>query len=102
MSTAHTGIIAILLLQLGCIAHFDRGTLKAVSTKALPLSMKIIREKVEGESCFFTALFGYDGAYRAAVEDALRKAPDANALVNSSYTSKPFCVVAHGTAVRVE
>lgn len=87
---------------MGCTMHFGRGTLSAVSTKAVPLSMKIVRAKVEGEGCFFSAFFGYDGAYRRTVKDALAKAPGANALVDASYTFGAFCVVAHGTAVHVE
>jgi len=92
--------VAALVLQLGCTTTFDRGTLAAVSTKAVGLPMKIVaQKKLDKRYCQYWA---DDRAFARVIEDALRKAPEANALAIASYTFKGSCIVVHGTAVLVD
>ena len=86
-------------LQLGCARHYDRGTLAAVSTKAVGMPMKIVQPQVEGELCW---PYWHDQPYVLVVENALRKAPGANALVNTGYLLRGVCLLVRGTAVHVD
>jgi len=99
VSVVQTAMIVVLVAQFGCAMNFDRGTLAAVSTKAVDLPMTIVREHVEGKYCQF---WGDDRAFARAVEDALRKVPDANALANANYLFNGNCVLIRGMAVHVE
>jgi hypothetical protein len=61
--------------------------------------MQVVQPEVEGEYCGR----GRDGkGFLTVLDDALRKAPGANALVNASYMYRGFCLLIRGTAVHVE
>lgn len=96
--TAARWIALVLLLggAAGC-ATYQRGELAAASVMEIPLEMTVLREQVEGRACGDWL----KPRYTLALDDALRQAPDANALVNVTYHFEAFCMVVRGTAVRV-
>jgi hypothetical protein len=81
----------------GCVTY-ESGSLAAVSSQTLPLPMTFVAERVEGRSCVDQA----ESGFRLAIDDALRKAPGANALVDASIYFRKLCLVVRGKAVRVE
>ena len=84
-------------LSAGCVT-VDRGWLAAVSTTIVPIPMTVLEEQVEGRSCGepFAA-----ERFKLAIDDALAKAPGANALVDVSYGFERLCMTVKGTAVRI-
>jgi len=88
---------ALALAALGCVTY-RTGALAAVSTGPLPLAMTTVAERVEGRSCVDEAETGF----RLAIDDAVRKAPGANALVEATLYFERLCLVVRGRAVRVE
>jgi len=85
------------LAAAGCVSY-DSGLLAAASVETLPLPMTFVAERVEGRSC---APLGEERLGRA-IDDAVRKAPGANALVEVAFTFERLCLVVRGKAVRVE
>ena len=85
------------LAAAGCVT-VQSGSLVAVSTETLPLPMTFVAESVEGRSCVDEAETGF----RLAIDDAVRKAPGANALVDAAIYFERLCLVVRGKAVRVE
>ncbi len=85
------------LLSVGCVTY-DSGLLAAVSVETLPLPTSSVAERVEGRSC---AALGEERLGRA-IDDAIAKAPGANALVDVSLSFERLCLVVRGEAVRVE
>jgi hypothetical protein len=81
----------------GCVTH-ESGALAAVSAQTLPLPMTFVAERVEGRSCVGEA----ESGFRLAIDDAVRKAPGANALVDAAIYFERLCLVVRGKAVRVE
>ena len=81
----------------GCVSY-DSGLLAAVSVETLPLPTTFAAEPVEGRSC---ARLGEERLGRA-IDDAVRKAPGANALVDVAISFERLCLVVRGRAVRVE
>ena len=81
----------------GCVT-VDRGWLAAASTTIVPIAMTVLEEQVEGRSCGepFAA-----ERFKLAIEDALAKAPGANALVDVSYGFERLCMTVRATAVRI-
>jgi len=90
---AMTGALA---LAVGC-ATYTRGHLAAAASGVPRLQMEVVAEDVTGRSCGQVM----DVRFERAVEDALRQAPDANALVDATSTWESFCVVVRGDAVRL-
>jgi hypothetical protein len=89
--------LALAALGSGCVTY-ERGVLAAASTRALDIPMTIVKKDAQGRSCRTVA----DPRYALAVEDALKGAPGANALVNATYRmEQALCIVVEGTAVRV-
>jgi len=84
-------------LLAGCVTY-KSGSLAAVSTQTLPLPMTFVAEEVEGRSCVDET----ESGFRLAIDDAVRKAPGANALVDASIYFERLCLVVRGKAVRVE
>ncbi len=80
----------------GC-ATYQRGFLGAVSTANVPLERTVVAGEVEGRTCGELT----EPQFRLAVDDALEKAPGANALVDATYAFENFCTVVRGTAVRI-
>ena len=81
----------------GCVS-VDRGWLAAASTTIVPIPMTVLEEQVEGRSC------GEPFAperFQLALDDALAKAPGANALVDVRYGFVGLCMTVHGSAVRI-
>ena len=89
--------LAACLAAAGCVT-MESGSLAAVSTETLPLPMTFVAEQVEGRSCVDQPETGF----RLAIDDAVRKAPGANALVDASIYFERLCLVVRGKAVRVE
>jgi hypothetical protein len=73
------------------------GHLAAVSVKAVATPMTVIAENAEGNAC------GSDTQQNipAAIDDALTRFPEADALVNLSVFKEPRCIRVRGTAVRL-
>ena len=69
----------------------------AASTTLLTTKMTVIEESVEGRACGDP----FQHRFKLAIDDALMKAPDANALVDVSFFFERFCIIARGAAVRV-
>jgi len=90
------GLLILALAGTACVTY-DRGTLAAVSTASLSMETTVVAENVVGKSCREV----FDAPIASAIEDALRNAPGANALVDVSYRYERFCMVVRGTAVRV-
>jgi hypothetical protein len=92
-----TALILLTLLSLnGCLSN-PRGDFAAISTRAIPSRMEIIECQVEGKSCKTNR----NPRFQLAVEDALEKVPEANALVSVAYRFERLCIVVSGTAVRI-
>jgi hypothetical protein len=89
--------LAACLAGSGCVT-LESGSLAAVSAQTLPLPMTFVAESVEGRSCVDEA----ESGFRLAIDDAVRKAPGANALVDAAITFERLCLVVRGKAVRVE
>jgi hypothetical protein len=89
-------ITLLLACALAC-ATYNKGTLPAASTKDLSVPMTTVREDAKGTACGEFLVQRLEGA----VEDALRKAPGANALVDVSFHFERLCLVVRGKAVHV-
>jgi hypothetical protein len=89
--------LALCLAAAGCVSY-ESGPLAAVSVETLPLPMTFLAERVEGRSCVDEAETGF----RLAIDDAVRKAPGANALVDATIHFEKLCLIVRGKAVRVE
>ena len=85
------------LLGAGCVSY-DSGLLAAVSVETLPLQTSVVSESVSGRSC---APLGEERLSQA-IDDAVRKAPGATALVDAAFTFERLCLVVRGKAVRIE
>lgn len=80
----------------GCITY-QRGTLAVAAAEPPPLYMQNVADHVEGRSCGQWV----ERQYEAAVNDALAKAPGANALIDARYRFERLCIVVEGRAVRI-
>jgi hypothetical protein len=60
--------------------------------------MTFVAERVEGRSCVGEV----ESGFRLAIDDAVREAPGANALVDASIYFERLCLVVRAKAVRVE
>ena len=96
MKLLYASLVIAALASTACVTY-DRGSLAAVSTAPLPMETTVVAENVVGKACREI----FDAPVALAIEDALRKAPGANALVDVSYRYERFCMVVRGTAVRV-
>ena len=85
------------LAAAGCVSY-QSGPLAAVSVETLPLPMTFLAERVEGRSC----VDAIETGFRLAIDDAVRKVPGANALVDVTLGFERLCIVVRGKAVRVE
>jgi hypothetical protein len=96
------GLRALLVLVLvgaagaGCIT-IERGHFEALSTAPLPGTPRIVAEEVEGRACGSV----FQDPLRRAIEDALRNAPGANALMDVRHRFRDLCVVVSGRAVAI-
>ena len=90
-------LASLTALLAGCVTY-ESGSLAAVSAQTLPLPMTFVAEHVEGRSCASEA----ESGFRYAIDDAVRKAPGANALVDAEIYFERLCLVVRGKAVRVE
>jgi hypothetical protein len=84
-------------LACGACVTYERGTLAAVSTASLPIAVEPVEESVEGRACGDL----FRRPVEVAIDDALAKAPGANALINARTDFEGLCIVVRGTAVRV-
>jgi hypothetical protein len=80
----------------GCVSY-DSGWLAAAAVEPVPLATVPVAEQVEGRSCDFA-----EGGFPRALDDAVRKAPGANALLDATVRFERLCMVVRGRAVRVE
>ena len=98
MSALRPLLLALVaVLCAGCVT-VDRGWLAAASTTIVAIPMTVLEEQVEGRSC------GEPFAperFKLALDDALAKAPGANALVDVRYGFVGLCMTVHGSAVRI-
>ena len=90
-------IAAVGLTGTACVSY-DSGLLAAVAVETLPLPMTFVAERVEGRSCVPLV----EARLGLALDDAIRKAPGANALVDAALYFERLCLVVRGKAVRVE
>jgi len=79
----------------GC-ATVDRGHFEALSTVPIPGTPTVVAASAEGRVC--DSIF--QDPLRRAIDDALKKAPGANALVDVRYRFEDLCVVVSGRAVK--
>jgi hypothetical protein len=93
---ALTGL-ALAALCAGCVTY-QRGTIDAAAPYPPPLDWITVAEQVEGRSCGKWQ----ERQYELAVDDALTKAPGAEALIGARYRFENFCIVVHGRAVRID
>ncbi len=89
-------VLVLLAAPLACRSTTP-GHLSAVSVTALDLPMSIVARDAEGEACGPDTQRNLPGA----IEDALARHPEANALVNPSFFKETGCIRVRGTAVRV-
>lgn len=90
-------LAALGLAASGCVTYRS-GVLAAVANGPLPLAMTTVSERVEGRSCVNER----EAGFRLAIDDAVRKAVGANALVEATLYFERLCLVVRGRAVRVE
>jgi len=90
-------LVAVLAAACSACVTYERGSLAAVSTVSLPVEMEIVAQSVEGRSCGDL----FREPVKLAIDDALRAAPGANALIDVTYELERLCMVVRGTAVRV-
>jgi len=90
-------VAAACLSTAGCVSY-DSGLLAAAAVETLPLPMTFVAERVEGRSCVPLV----EERLGLAIDDAIRKAPGANALVDAALSFERLCLVVRGKAVRVE
>lgn len=91
-------LVALLLLALasGC-ATYNRGELAAASTlKIAGLEGEPVAGDVEGRACGDWPVHRLEDA----IDDALKKAPGADALDDASFYFADFCLVVRGTPIR--
>lgn len=86
----------LLIPAAGCITY-ERGQIDVAAPYPPPIPMQNLADHVEGRSCGPWV----ERQYEAAVDDALAKAPGANALIDVRYRFENLCIVASGRAVRV-
>jgi hypothetical protein len=84
------------MLGFAC-ATYNKGELVAAGAEDLPIEMTMVREDAMGRSCGNVLVQRLE----RAVEDALRKSPGSNALVDASFHFERLCLVVRGKAVRV-
>ena len=92
-------VVALLApIATACSTSYGRGRLAAASDQPLPVKMTVIAEEARGRSCG-----GVVGGprYQAAIEDALRNHPGANALVDATHEAEGLCITVRGRAVHV-
>ena len=85
------------MLCSGCVTY-QRGVIDAAAPGPLPLDLVSVAEHVEGRSCGKWQ----ERQYELAVEDALAKAPGAEAMTEVRYRFDNLCIVVHGHAVRID
>jgi hypothetical protein len=90
-------LAALALAAAGCVTY-RAGELAAAANGPVPIAMTTIAEEVEGRSCIDAA----EPGFRFAIDDAIRKAPPANALVEATLTFERLCLIVRGRAVRIE
>jgi hypothetical protein len=93
-SLAAAGLAAIACA--GCVTY-ERGSLALAAAQPPPLYMQPVADRVQGRSCDTFA----ERPYAAAVDDALAKAPGADALIDARYRFESLCIVVEGRAVRL-
>lgn len=97
MSALPLPLLAVLAAATSaCVGTWEQGEFGALSTRAVPVAVSVMRRDVAGRSCFVQKL---SPRVRDALERALAVAPSAEALVNVTLTNQGFCVGAKGTAV---
>lgn len=92
------------LVLVGCIGG-RAGTFGAISSRQTGADVEILASAVEGRSC--PGGMGAYGDYSTAVEDALRRVPGADVLVNARFYSQEYlwgriCVRVEGDAGRLK
>jgi hypothetical protein len=97
-SLALAGALAALALAASGCVTYRAGVLAAAANGPLPIPMTTVAAQVEGRSCIDETETGF----RLAIDDAIRQAPGANALVEATLTFERLCLVVRGRAVRVE
>jgi len=90
-------VVVVLFLLASCGCTYHRGDFSAISTRAIAAKMEVIEPHVEGRSC----KTNWEPRFQLSVDDALKKAPEANALVNVAYRFENLCIVVSGMAVRI-
>jgi len=88
--------LLLAILSLSCVTY-ERGTFAALSTTQPPIPMTTVAEQVEGRAC--GSLF--EAPLPRAVDDAIKRAQGANALVEARYGMENLCMVVRGRAVRI-
>jgi hypothetical protein len=89
--------LALAALCAGCVTY-QRGTIDAAAPQPPPLDMVTVAEQVEGRSCGKWQ----ERQYELAVDDALAKAPGAEAMTDVRYRFDNLCIVVDGRAVRID
>lgn len=90
-------VAGLAMLCSGCVTY-SRGTIDAASSEPLPLELVTVAEQVEGRSCGKWQ----ERQYELAVDDALAKAPGAEAMADVRYRFENLCIVVQGRAVRID
>lgn len=79
----------------GCVT-IDRGHFAALSTVPIPGTPTVVAANAEGRACGSV----FQDPLRRAIDDALKKSPGANALMDATYRFEDLCVVVRGRAVK--
>jgi hypothetical protein len=91
-----TAAAVLALASLGCVTY-QRGVIDVAAPEPPPIPMQSVADHVEGRSCGAWL----ERQYEAAVDDALARAPGANALIDARYRFDNLCIVVYGRAVRL-
>ena len=105
-------LVLVLALGLGCKDTLYRGDFRVLSALGVPKQYEIVAPAVVGRACWGVSgivivnltfgWFGQRGNFaEAAMEDALRQAPGANALGSVEIWVTPRCYEVRGAALRI-
>ena len=87
--------LAVALASTAC-ATYHRGDFAAMAPDAAPTRTTL--QPVEARACSEVLVQRFE----RAVEEALSRAPGANALIDASFSFERFCLVVRGEAARID
>lgn len=103
--TRRLAVVLLLLLPVACTTRI--GDLTVASPKNIPAQLEAVERRVTGKDCSYMILFIPAGTMNptidGAIDDALEKVPEADALVNASiHNDLVYALLYASNCIRVE